>query len=257
MRALLDQLTMVEDADEIRIADGAEAVGDDEGGAVGAEAVKGLLDEFLGGVVEGGGRFVQQKQRRIFQQCAGDGEPLFLAAGETDAAFSGEGVQPLGQVADEAGGVGRIEDAPQLIVRGFVLREGEVFADRGVEKEGFLGDEAGVVAEPFLGDFRDGIPVEQDFSGGRFVEAGKQVEQGGFSGAGGTDKCDRLAGKCGEADVFQRGSLIVLGKGDIEELDVPGEIFRAYPIRQMRLVRRVDDGENPFRGHQALGESLR
>ena len=56
--ALLDEFAVVEDADHIGVADGAEAVGDDEGGAVRAELVEGLLDELLGGVVEGGGGLV-------------------------------------------------------------------------------------------------------------------------------------------------------------------------------------------------------
>lgn len=63
MRALLDEFAVVEDADEIGVADRAEAVGDDEGGEVRAEVVEGLLDEFLGGVVEGGGDLVQQQER--------------------------------------------------------------------------------------------------------------------------------------------------------------------------------------------------
>ena len=58
MRALLDEFAVVEDADLIGIADGGEAVGDDEGGAIGAEVFEGLLDEFFGGVIEGGGGFV-------------------------------------------------------------------------------------------------------------------------------------------------------------------------------------------------------
>lgn len=58
MGAALDEFAMMEDADEIGLADGAESVGDDEGGAVGSEAVESLLDEFFRGVVEGGGGFV-------------------------------------------------------------------------------------------------------------------------------------------------------------------------------------------------------
>jgi hypothetical protein len=39
-----------------------------------------------------------------------------------------------------------------------VFGEQQVFAQGGVEEEGFLGDVAELVAQPFLGDFRERVP---------------------------------------------------------------------------------------------------
>ena len=111
MGASLDEFALVEDADEIGIADGGKAVGDDEGGAVGAEAIEGLLDKLFSGVVEGGGGLVEQEEGRVFEKGAGDGEALFFASGKADAALTRDGVELLGKIADEAFGVGGVEGA--------------------------------------------------------------------------------------------------------------------------------------------------
>eukprot|EP00903_Cladosiphon_okamuranus_P003719 g3717.t1 len=254
--ALLDDFPVIEDADEIGTADGGEAVGDDEGGAVCAEEVECLLDEFFGGVVEGGGGFVEQEDGWIPEEGPCDGDALFFSSGKADAAFSGGGFETFGEGADKFGGVGCLEDGPEFGIGGVVLGEGEVFAQRGVEEEGVLGDEAGVVAEPFLGDFRDGVSIEQDFTGGGFVEAGEEVEQGGFPRSGGADEGDGLAGEGGEVDVAEGGVPGIVGKGDVAELDTAGEGGGAEALGEVGFVPAIDDVEDAFGGDEAFGEGL-
>ncbi len=58
MGALFVDLALFDDEDLVGAADGAEAVGDDEGGAVLHQALEGLLDEFFGGGINAGGGFV-------------------------------------------------------------------------------------------------------------------------------------------------------------------------------------------------------
>ena len=78
--SLLDDMAMVHDDDEIGIDDGGEAVCDGDDGAVFHQRVKCLLDKMFRGGVERGCRFVENENRRILEQGAGDGETLFLAA---------------------------------------------------------------------------------------------------------------------------------------------------------------------------------
>ena len=59
-----------------------EAVGDDERGAAAGEAVEGAADQRLALGVERGGRLVEEQDRRVAQDGAGDREALALAAGE-------------------------------------------------------------------------------------------------------------------------------------------------------------------------------
>jgi len=62
----------------IRVADGREAVSDDEAGAVAHEFHHGVLDMQLGAGIHRGGSFVQNQDLRIAEKCAADGEQLAL-----------------------------------------------------------------------------------------------------------------------------------------------------------------------------------
>lgn len=56
------------------------------------------LGKALGGVgVEGAGGFVEDQELRALENSAGDGEALFLAAGEADAVFADDGVVAVGK----------------------------------------------------------------------------------------------------------------------------------------------------------------
>ena len=74
--------------DPVRSAHGGEAVGDHQRGAVLHQAFERLLDELFALGIQGAGRFVEQQDRRIAQQRAGDGDALLLAAGKLRAPFA-------------------------------------------------------------------------------------------------------------------------------------------------------------------------
>ncbi|MNX93033.1 hypothetical protein D3C86_1252020 [compost metagenome] len=82
MRALRHQLTAVQHQDPIGVADGAEALGDDEAGParVAHQAVQGLPDGGFGLGVHRRGAVVQDDEPRIDQERAGDRQALPLPA---------------------------------------------------------------------------------------------------------------------------------------------------------------------------------
>jgi hypothetical protein len=57
-------------------------VRDHQRGAAARDALERVLDFLLGVAVERRGRLVEQQDRRAFQDRAGDGDALLLAAGE-------------------------------------------------------------------------------------------------------------------------------------------------------------------------------
>ena len=65
MSSLLDDLAFFKNVNLVRVLDGGEAVGDDEGGAVFHQAVEGGLDLALGFGIDRGGRFVEQEDGRV------------------------------------------------------------------------------------------------------------------------------------------------------------------------------------------------
>ena len=85
MGAGFDYASVVHDAYFVGVADGAQAVSYDECRTVFHEAFDSLLDECFGFAVEGGGSFVEDEDRGISEDCACDGYPLSLSAGEAAA----------------------------------------------------------------------------------------------------------------------------------------------------------------------------
>lgn len=48
-------------------------------------------------VIQSGGGFVKDDELRILEEQSGDHEPLSLSAGQADAVFSDQGLEPPGQ----------------------------------------------------------------------------------------------------------------------------------------------------------------
>ena len=107
MRAFLDDPALVHHHDAVGGADRRQAVGDDDRRAMLHQPVERVLDQPLAFGVERGGRFVEQQQRRIAQQRAGNGDALALPAGQARAAFAHEGVEAFGKRAQELLGIAR------------------------------------------------------------------------------------------------------------------------------------------------------
>jgi hypothetical protein len=70
---------MFEDDDAIGVFDGAETVGDDDGGASFHQAIKGFFDEEFAFCVKGAGGFVEDQDAWIFEYGSRNGHPLFLS----------------------------------------------------------------------------------------------------------------------------------------------------------------------------------
>ena len=66
-----------------------------------ADALQRPLDRGLGLVVDGGGRLVEDQDRRVFEQRARDGQPLALAAGELLAALADDRLEAVRHALDE------------------------------------------------------------------------------------------------------------------------------------------------------------
>ena len=90
---------------------------DDDAGGVGEHAAQRLLDELLGVHVERGQGVVEHEDPRPRQHRPGEREALPLAAGERHALLADPGVEPPGQVVDEAG-LGHLDRLGDVLVGG-------------------------------------------------------------------------------------------------------------------------------------------
>ena len=110
MGAALGDAPAVEHEDAVAADDAGEAMGEHQGRAPAHQPVERLLDHRLVLRIDRRERLVEQQDRRVAQQSAGDGDALALAAGELDALLADDGAIALGQARDEImdiGGLGR------------------------------------------------------------------------------------------------------------------------------------------------------
>jgi uncharacterized membrane protein YccC len=111
--ALLDDPAVVKDDELIHSHDGAQPMSH-QGGAAVHELPQSLLDEDLAFRVQRAGGLVEQQDRRVAQDGAGERDPLALAAGQLDPAFPDHGVEPVEQDFSELGDVCRLCGAVNL-----------------------------------------------------------------------------------------------------------------------------------------------
>ena len=93
MRALLHQAALVEHQHLVGVFDGRQAMRDHQRGAIGHQPLQRVLHQAFGLVVERGGGFVEDQDRRILEDRARDREALALAAGQQAAVFADARVQ--------------------------------------------------------------------------------------------------------------------------------------------------------------------
>src|SRR3989475_427493 len=129
---------VVDDDDPVGVPHGRQPVRDHEHGPTAHELGQRLLDHELALRVEVRGRLVEDQDRRILEERAGDRDPLALAAGEAHAPLADERVVTVGARQGEVEGVGlasRTHDLLDLVVGPPV---GDVVADRGAAVEGLM-----------------------------------------------------------------------------------------------------------------------
>src|SRR5215470_8732690 len=85
MRALFAQAAFVKDEDAIRVLNGAEAVGNHEGGASGKQAAQGFADLQFSFSIHARSGFIENQKSRIVGQGAGEIDELALANGKRRA----------------------------------------------------------------------------------------------------------------------------------------------------------------------------
>ena len=108
-------------------------MGDDKGGPVLHQVIKGLLDLSFRLSIQSRGGLIQNQDRGIFQQSSGDGQSLSLAPRETHPSFADLGGKALRQGLDKVQGVGSACRIPYLLIGPFWVAVADIIADRVVE----------------------------------------------------------------------------------------------------------------------------
>ncbi len=171
MGAFFDYRSILHDDDLVGVDDGGKPVGDDDDGA----AAHGMIERLLyGGFrfrIERRGRLVEQEDRRLADQRAGDRQPLALAAGQRHAVFADRRVVALRLRANEVMRIGEPCRFLDLRVGRFRAAVADIVADRAFEEVRLLRNIGEAVAQRLFGDVGDVLPVDQDFAAGRVVRS--------------------------------------------------------------------------------------
>ena len=201
--AALGDMAAIEDEDLVSFEDSAEAVGDDDAGAVREDVLERFLDELFGLAVETAGGFIEDEDARVAQDDAGEGDALFFATAKAVAAFADDGVVAIGEAGDEVVDVGGTGGLLDLLLGRIGTGEADVDGDGIVEEEGLLGDHADVGGEGSEGEIAQINAIEADTALLGVIEARDEVSEGGLAGAAGADEGGELAGLDGEIDILQ------------------------------------------------------
>jgi hypothetical protein len=158
MMPALDDAPGLQHDDLVGVDDGRKAVGDGQHGPVAAEGAQFFLNGALGLGVERGGGLVEDQDRRVLEDGAGDGDALLLAAGELEAALADHRVIAARQGGDEVVDAGGAGGGLDLAACGAVAPIGDVVADGVVEQHRVLGHHADGGAQRVLVDIADVRP---------------------------------------------------------------------------------------------------
>ena len=162
MRAILDHPALVDGDDAVALADGREAMRNDDDGAPPHDLAHIFLDDAFALVIEGTGRLVKNENARIGDQGAGDGDALALPAREACAALADHRVVAVGQFQDEVMGTRQFRGRDDLIDRSPRIGQGNVLTDAAVEQHIVLQNDTDLPPEPAYIDHGEINPVDQD-----------------------------------------------------------------------------------------------
>ena len=142
VRAALQNQTTLDHQDLIGPADGGQAVGNHESGASLHQVAEPILDHGFRFGVERRGRFIEDENARICEDCARNREPLALAARQLDPTLADNRVIALGKAQSEFVDSGYGAGVDKLLFGCPRAREGHVLANGAVEEERFLQNHA-------------------------------------------------------------------------------------------------------------------
>src|SRR5260221_7509990 len=152
-------------------------------------------------------RLVEDQDRSVLQESAGNGDALTLAAGELDTAFADPRIESFGQACDELGERGAFDRLVDCVLVGIWPRQPDIGTQSVVEKIGILGDQRDAAAEMVERVVAQVVAVEGDRAFTRIPEAEQQIACGRLAGARRPDERNRGAGRNIEGYRAERGAI--------------------------------------------------
>ncbi len=183
-----------------------QAVRQDQRGAAGHQAIQRLLDDCLVLRIDRRQRLVQHQDRRVAQQCAGDGDTLALAARQARAAFPDHRLVVVRQSFDEVMRIGGARGGDDVGLAGVGAAEAQVFLDRPVKQIGVLRHHRDHPAHRLRIERAQILTADADRAALRIVQTQEQADDRGLARPAGANDADAFTGGDGEGEVPMRGA---------------------------------------------------
>ena len=231
MAAAFHDAPLFQHKDGVGMQDGRQPVGDQDGDAlafVRQRAHRGA-HLLLRQRIEGRGRFVENQQGRLADQCARDRQALAFAARELHAHLADDGVEARVRFFQQIAARGLLHGGDDVGVAGVGFDEFHVLAQGAGKQVGFLGHETDLAARQVEAQRAGRHAVVTDRAGRRRVQPDQQFDQGRLAGAGRADESDGLS---------QRGRERHIGQGVVRRAAVP----KAHLLERHLLDRADIDG---------------
>jgi len=241
MPAGFNNPALIQHDDQVGVKNRREPVRDANCGAAFHQFIKRGLHRAFGFGVERAGGLVQNQNRRVLQNGAGDGQALALAAGKGNPFFADDGVEAVGLLHDEFVGEGVFGGGDDFLARRAQPAQLDVPADGVVEQNIFLRDDGDLIAQIARGYFAQIHAADFDGALRGVVETQEQIGERGLAGAAGADQRDELAGFDGKIDVVQNRFFAVV-KIKVLKFDVGVRGVEHFRLR--RFGHGVFEGEH-------------
>ena len=166
--------------------------------------------------VQSGGGFVHQQHLRVFQQTAGNRNPLLFAAGQAASVLPAEIVLPA--FPNQPGKAGQA-NGPLHCFLWKIRKQCDVFPDGGVKDEHVLLNDGDQVIQRGTADVSELLPIVKNLPGIAGLGGAQQVQQGGLAAAGCADNGVAFARFKRKGNVSQNRLVIFVGKSQMGKFD--------------------------------------
>src|SRR5262249_54121957 len=214
-----------------------QAVSDDDDRAPGDQATQRFQNEPFRLSVHRGGRLIQNEDRGVFQEGAGDGDALTLAAGQGHPPLSHIGVIALGEVANKLVGVGGPGRLQHFELRSARAAVSDIVADVAGEQDRVLQDDGDLIAQRPQAQVPHVLTVDEDAPRSNSVEARVRAPVWGFAGAGTSHHSLPLPRHDRQVDPFEDGAAWFVAKPHPFEGDAAAGPLQSHSAGRLQYLR--------------------
>ena len=209
-------------------------------------------------VIQRRGGFIQNQNRRVFQEYPGNGNALLLATGKPGTALAHVGIIAILQAHDKVVDVGILRRFLDLLLGGILFSISDVLPDGSRKDIHILLDNADGLPQAFELQLANVVTVHQNAAAGDVIKSGQQGANGGFAAAGRANQCAGFSRRNLNVQMAEHLLLVRVLEGYVLVLNVAGDMLQLHRIGGLLDVRlRLHDLRKPLKACIALLEHLR